>query len=111
METNTEGCTITGPDGTKWKKNMLAFVDDTRKYNNANTKYPQIHENVLSDLKTWKQMSNIIAGKLNILKCGYYILNWNYNEQGYMEMTNPTLSDIYLNSDEDGKPQVIKYST
>ena len=90
------------------EKNMLAFVDDTRKFNNNNNKHPQVHENILDDLKTWQRMSNIIAGKLNISKCGYYILQWHYNQQGYMEMINSDKSEISLHSDANNTTQAIK---
>ena len=52
-------------------------------------------------------MSNIIAGKLNISKCGYYILQWHYNQHGYMEMINPNIPEISLQSEETNTSQVI----
>ena len=90
------------------EKNMLAFVDDTRKFNNINLKHPKVHENILDDLQTWQQMSNLIAGKLNIEKCGYYILSWHYNNQGYMEMENSSHADIAINTLDTNKTQHIK---
>ena len=53
---------------------MLAFVDATRKFNNNNNKHPNIRDNIKEDLEKWKNMSSIIAGKINISKFGYYIL-------------------------------------
>ena len=82
------------------EKNMLAYIDDTRKFNNLNTKHPEIHQNVLEDLVTWQNISNIIAGKLNVAKCGYYILQWQYNTKGYLEMTNDTNPDIFLQNEK-----------
>ena len=35
---------------------MLAFVDDTRKFNNINHTHPEVHENVLADLETWQKI-------------------------------------------------------
>ncbi len=87
---------------------MLAFVDDTRKFNNIILKHPKIHENILDDLQTWQQMSNLIGGKLNIEKCGYYILSWCYINQGYMEMENSSHPDIAINTLDTNKTQHIK---
>ena len=90
------------------EQNMLAFVDDTRKFNNINLKHPNAHINILDDLQTWQQISNIIAGKLNIEKCGYYILSWDYNNQGYMKMVNSKNADLAINILDTNKTQHIK---
>ena len=86
---------------------MLAFVDDTRKFNNINHSHHEVHENVLADLVTWQKISSIVAGKLNIAKCGYYILQWQYNAKGYLEMFNADNPDITL-LNEENTPQKIK---
>ena len=59
MEQATGGCTLVSPTGTKLKKNMLGFVDDTRKFNNQNNNGNIVDENIQYDLEKWKQVSSI----------------------------------------------------
>ena len=86
---------------------MLGFVDDTRKFNNINTK-GSITENVSFDLMKWKKMSQIIAGKLNIEKCGYYTLQWEYNKKGCLAMMNTDNEDVYIQDETTNTRQIVK---
>ena len=96
MEEITEGCIIEGPQHKKWEKNMLGFVDDTRKFNNQNTVGTTLEENVVLDLLQWKKVSSIVAGKLNLKKCGSYILTWKYDNKGNLIMDTTTDYSIQM---------------
>ena len=86
MEQKTENCEITGPTKTTWSQNIIGFVDDTRKYNNQNTTYPTIPENVRSDLLTWEKITELAGGAVNKQKCGYYSVTWQFNTRGQLTM-------------------------
>ena len=68
----------------------MGFVDDTRKFNNQNTIATSLEENVIMDVKKWQTVSNIVAGKLNLEKCGSYIITWKYDKKGKLVMDDTT---------------------
>ena len=51
MDKNTEGCIIVSPTGTKWKKNMLGFVEDMRNFNNQNNIGHNVGKNIQCNLE------------------------------------------------------------
>lgn len=51
MEKLTESCILHRPTGKLWTKNMMGFVDDTRKFNNQNSIATSLEENVIMDVK------------------------------------------------------------
>ena len=75
---------------------MLGFVDDTRKFNNQNTHGDTMEDNIIHDLQQWEKISHVIAGKLNLSKCGCYIIKWHYNKKGNYVMDTTTKYDIQM---------------
>ena len=87
---------------------MIGFVDDTRKFNNCNTRGDSISDNVCLVLNEQQNVSYIISGKLNVKKCGYYTLMWKCNTRGYLEMCNDDEGEVHM-TEEDGQVLVKKF--
>ena len=85
---------------------MIGFVDDTRKFNNQNTRADTLEDNVILDLQQWKKSTSLIAGKLNLTKCASYILTWEYNKKGYLQMNTNIEHGIKI-QDDDGTIKTI----
>lgn len=75
MENVIDNCTL-----QEW---INGFVDDTSlfcniKSNNRNELRNQLHH----DMVIWQELLEASGGKLELSKCFYYILHWNFNEHG-----------------------------
>ena len=53
-------------------------------------------------------MSQMIAGKLNIEKCGYYTLQWEYNKKGCLVMMNTDNEEVYIHDDTTNTRKIVK---
>ena len=75
-------------------------MDDTTKINNRNAVADCITENFSYGLTKWEQASKIITGILNLKNYGYYILQWQYNRKGYLEMCNSEDESVTMETEE-----------
>ena len=85
------GCTIKPPSSNKiWQLKMLGFVEDKRYYVNLILQHiKEFLEEIMSkSVNIWEELLSFIGGKLEISKCGIYVLQWEFNSK-----ENPILKE------------------
>ena len=92
----SEGCIINSPDQQKqWRQVILAFVDDTRQYNNVIERFNTI-DTAHNDLITWRNLLRTTGGDIYTEKCSHYILNWTLDKYGCMTLSDPEEDDLII---------------
>ena len=92
----SEGCIINSPDQQKqWHQVILAFIDDTRQYNNIIERYNTI-DKAHNDLITWRNLLRTTGGDINTDKCSHYILNWTLDKYGCMTLNDSEEDDLII---------------
>ena len=94
-----EGCTIISPDNKiQWEKIIIDFVDDKRQY--ANDWHTNSLLTASNDLKSaaqsWEHLLHTSGGKLELTKCAWYCISWQFNTDGTPQMSNNTSYKIIL---------------
>ena len=77
------GCTIKPPrSNLTWNKFFLAFVDDKRHYVNLILKHlkESLEEAMNKSVNMWDELLTFVGGKLEMSKCGFYIIQWSFDE-------------------------------
>lgn len=92
------------------------FVDDVALFTNVHalidTELPILREALSKDINTWQHILAGSGGKLELIKCFYYILMWKFNKMGDPipltkdELHNLGHTDITI-TDPDTKEQVV----
>ena len=65
-----------------WNIKMLAFVDDKRHYVNLILKHHKesLEEAMNRSVNMWDKILTFVGGKLEISKCGFYTIQWSFDE-------------------------------
>ena len=61
---------------------MLAFVDDKRHYVNLILQHlkESLKEAMNKPVNMWDELLTFVGGKLEMSKCGFYIIQWSFDE-------------------------------
>ena len=94
-----------GSDGLKWKQAMIAFVDDTRQYNNVIQKYSLV-DTAQDDLNRWRSLLRLTGGDINASKCSFYYLQWKLDKYGCMSMCDSDIDDLTINMGTQTSPSI-----
>ena len=105
LEELSEGCTILGPDGLKWKQAIIAFFDDTRQYNNVIQKLSLL-DIARDDLHRWRSLLRLTGGDINASKCSLYYLQWKQDTYGCMSMCDTDIDDLTINMGTSTSPSL-----
>ena len=110
LEQWSQGCTITGPDKTQWNKTIIAFVDDTKQFNNQFSSFESTLDNILHDAKQWSSLLNMSGGAVNFEKCHHIIMQWATDKHGLMYITDPDLPDLMIRDENDTSHTIKRLS-
>jgi len=60
---------------------MLGFVDDKRHYVNLTLQHikESLEEVISKSVNMWEEIMSFVGDKLEIFKCGYYVLRWGFD--------------------------------
>ena len=73
----TPSCTIKPPSSDKiWKLKMFGFVDDRKHYVNLILQHikKSLEKAISKSLNMWDELLSFVGGKLEMSKCGFYVL-------------------------------------
>ncbi len=82
------GANYSSPDGTiKFKESMTGFVDDTKGQTNDQTSTAampllQLIARMQEDAQLWGDLLHVSGGALEISKCNYYVMHWEFKPSG-----------------------------
>ena len=99
VEEEAPGCSLRLPKGDKeWKKHIVGFVDDKRHY--VNSPKSQICKRVIKGMEQsvlyWYELLNFSGGELELDKCAWYIINWEFKkDKPQIKCLN---KDLYIKS-------------
>jgi hypothetical protein len=103
---------------------MAGFVDDTKgQTNEMRTAKPMPMETLLAqmqdDAQLWGNLLRISGGALEIPKCNYYVMQWQFNEHGKPALNKTIHTKMHLTagndhkhitlSNDSGSPKPIKH--
>ena len=91
-EQKAHGMLFVSPDNsTSVRINMVGFVDDSTCITggDASTSYSELTDMMKEDAQLWHDLLWITGGKLELPKCGYHVIFYDFNEDGvpYMRYT------------------------
>ena len=90
----------------EYSTKSIMFFDDNTNYNNnflANLENNQDPEQAVTslgkDTQHWERLLSSSGGKLKFIKCGYYVILWNFDTEGNATMTPAEqIPNMYLTS-------------
>ena len=77
---------------------MIAFVDDTKQYNNQFNITNEIITDIIYDAKQWSTLLTTSGGAVNFNKCHHIIMQWASNKQGLMYMIDPDIPELIISN-------------
>ena len=98
-EQKAHGMLFVSPDNnTSVRINMVGFVDDSTCITggNANTSYSEIKDMMKEDAQLWHDLLWITGGKLELPKCGYHVIYYDFHEDGIPYMRHTQQESITL---------------
>ena len=106
IEKTCSGCEMSSPNRMyKLIKHILAYIYiyDKRQYSNDrnNNKIKTIIKRLQKAAQSWEYLLDTIGGKLEISKCGIYIMKWTFHDDGRVifvpmsSMNQHLLSNFY----------------
>ena len=83
MNENANRATYPKLDNTEKRVTSTAYVDDVNAHHNtqANTTINMM-KSMMEDYKRWKMLLEASGGKLEVEKCTYYAVDWNFSRGG-----------------------------
>jgi hypothetical protein len=98
------GANYSTPDGKlTFKAGMTGFVDNTRgQTNNQTMEQPMPLQQLISwmqaDTQLWGDLLHVSGGALEIPKCNYYVMQWQFKPSGIPEMTQDLNTVLHLHN-------------
>ena len=86
------GAHYQSPDGSiQFKTSMTGFVDDTKgQVNDMKEKHPlplqDLIDRMQADAQLWGDLLHVTGGALEIPKCNYYMMHWNFHPSGLLSL-------------------------
>ena len=116
FEDIASGMTMTNIDATTTTKQWIdGFVDDTSIFTNADSNNPTELATILqNDAIEWNKLLSATGGKLELTKCFYYILHWQFDDEGIATPTSKEELEklgvkILIKENEDDEPTEIRH--
>jgi hypothetical protein len=92
-----------------------AFVDDTSvgfTSSDDDTSYSVLISRLQEVAQTWEKLLSLSGGKLNLTKCSWYILRWEWtNGRPFIQKIHPDDPEIALTQGAKSTPITIKRQT
>lgn len=96
------GATYTSPDGNIiFKNSMTGFVDDTKGQTNdmsSSEALPlqQLIARMQADAQLWGDLLHVSGGALEIPKCNYYVMKWDFKSSGIPKLDKGVDTILFL---------------
>ena len=89
--------------------NMIGFVDDSTSITSGDGEdtVKSLLEKVKHDAQLWHDLLWCSGGKLELSKCGYHLIYYDYHDSGIPYMIHSPNTDIELKNDKD---EIVKVS-
>ena len=94
-----ERCTIVSPDKKiKWERVIIGFVDNTRQYanNQQNDSLLTASNKLQLVVQSQEHLLYTSGGKLELIKCAWYCISYNFNPDGTPKMSNNAFYNIII---------------
>ena len=90
--------------------NMVGFVDDSTCITggNPNDSYENLKKKMTEDAQLWHDLLWASGGKLELPKCGYHLIYYNFDDNGIPRMQLPPPDNNIQLQDDKGSPVPIK---
>ena len=75
---------------------MIAFVDDTKQFNNQFILTSEIIDNITYDEKQWSSLLTTSVGVVNFKKYHHIVMQCSSNKHGLMYMTEPDIPGFII---------------
>ena len=121
MEDKAPGMTFQDPTGTHTSHHiMTGFVDDTTHWVNdfqaalkGNYSKQDLYDDTYVTAQWWEQLLSATGGKLELPKCFYYTITWQFTEEGvpFLPTTKDENYDIQILSSDANIPVSIEEKT
>ena len=112
IEKSCSGCKMSSPNQLyQLTKHILGFVDDKRQYSNDwnKNKLATIITQFKHAAQSWEHLLYTTGGKIEISKCGIYIMEWTFYDDGRVILaTMPDIEPFTITSSFDKSRYVIK---
>jgi hypothetical protein len=118
MDKLCHGISFTNPtQATHYKSTVSMYIDDASNVTNSFLRWlhePPPDDVVLSmlqhDAQTWERLLWTTGGLLNLLKCLFYIMAWQFDDEGHptLKSKRDILSSLQLTSGANPDPQLVK---
>ena len=104
------GITFNNPTRSlQTKRNIDAFVDDTTLWANLWKKQGNINNELAAMAQTWEQLLSASGGKLELTKCFYYIMDFEYDAVGHPRLkTGLSTTPIMITDSTTGEQYEIQ---